>query len=66
MVFSGTSLSDTLRVHADEMRVKRLLRAEEVAGKLPIKMLFPTVLIFVASLIVSIGPGMMQLMDFFE
>jgi tight adherence protein C len=62
----GTSLSDTLRVHADEMRVKRLLRAEEVAGKLPIKMLFPTVLIFVASLIVSIGPGMMQLMDFFE
>jgi tight adherence protein C len=62
----GTSLADTLRVHSDEMRVKRILRAEEAAGKLPIKMLFPTVLIFVASLIVSIGPGMMQLMGFFE
>ncbi len=62
----GTSLADTLRVHSDEMRVKRILRAEEAAGKLPIKMLFPTVLIFIASLIVSIGPGMMQLMDFFE
>jgi len=62
----GTSLADTLRVHSDEMRVKRILRAEEAAGKLPIKMLFPTVLIFIASLIVSIGPGMMQLMAFFE
>ena len=62
----GTSLADTLRVHSDEMRVKRILRAEEAAGKLPIKMLFPTVLIFVASLIVTIGPGMMQLMSFFE
>ena len=62
----GTSLADTLRVHSDEMRVKRIQRAEEAAGKLPIKMLFPTVLIFVASLLVTIGPGMMQLMDFFE
>src|SRR3990172_1169300 len=31
----GTSLAQTLRVHADEMRVKRMLKAEEKAGMLP-------------------------------
>lgn len=61
----GTSLADTLRVHSDDLRVQRLQRAEELAAKIPLKMLFPTVIIFVASMIVTIGPGMMQLMNFF-
>jgi tight adherence protein C len=61
----GTSLADTLRVHSDDLRVQRLQRAEELAAKIPLKMLFPTVIIFVASMIVTIGPGMLQLMDFF-
>jgi tight adherence protein C len=62
----GTSLSDTLRVHAEGMRVRRMQRAEELAGRAPLKMMFPTVLIFVATLIVTIGPGFMQISAFFR
>jgi len=61
----GTSLADTLRVQADSMRVARMQRAEEQAGKAPLKMMFPTLVIFAATLLVTLGPGMMQLMDFF-
>ena len=38
----GTGLADTLRVHADGMRLRRLQRAEEQANLAPLKMLFPT------------------------
>jgi tight adherence protein C len=62
----GTSLADTLRVHADAMRIQRLQRAEELAAKAPLKMLFPTVLIFAATLIVTIGPGIVQMIAFFR
>jgi tight adherence protein C len=61
----GTSLADTLRVHAESMRAHRMLRAEEQAGKAPLKMLFPTLLIFIATMIVTIGPGMLQMFAFF-
>jgi tight adherence protein C len=61
----GTSLADTLRVHAESMRVHRMLRAEEQAGKAPLKMLFPTLIIFIATMIVTIGPGMLQMFAFF-
>jgi tight adherence protein C len=59
----GTSVADTLRVHADALRSRRMQRAEELANKAPLKMLFPTVLIFMASLIVTMGPAMGQIMD---
>jgi tight adherence protein C len=62
----GTSIADTLRVFADSMRVQRMLRAEEQGGKAPVKMLFPTLIIFVATLVVTIGPGLMQMFAFFE
>jgi tight adherence protein C len=62
----GTSLADTLRVQADAMRIARMQRAEEQAGKAPLRMMFPTILIFAATLLVTLGPGMMQLMSFFE
>ena len=61
----GTSVADTLRVHADSLRVQRLLRAEEQAGKAPLKMMFPTLIIFIATLIVTIGPGLMKMFAFF-
>jgi tight adherence protein C len=61
----GTSLADTLRVQADAMRVARMQRAEEQAGKAPLKMMFPTIIIFAATLLVTLGPGMVQLMAFF-
>jgi tight adherence protein C len=37
----GTSLAESLRVHAYEMRQKRMLRAEEKANKLPAKLVLP-------------------------
>jgi tight adherence protein C len=63
----GTSLADSLRIHADSMRVKRLQRAEEAAQKAPVKMLFPAALfIFPATLMVTVGPGLMALFEFFK
>jgi tight adherence protein C len=61
----GTSLAETLRVHADALRVQRLQRAEELASKAPVKMLFPTLLIFVATLLIMVGPGIIQMFGFF-
>jgi tight adherence protein C len=37
----GTDLGDALRVFSDEMRDRRLLRAEEKANQLPVKMVAP-------------------------
>ena len=38
---------------------------EELAGKAPLKMMFPTLLIFAATLLVTLGPGMLRLVGFF-
>lgn len=58
----GTSIADALRVHADSMRTKRMLRAEEMAQKLPVKLIFPVVfLIFPSLFIVLLGPSVLTL-----
>ena len=58
----GTSLGESLRVQSDVMRVKRGQRAEEIAAKIPVKMLFPLIFcIFPAIMVVLIGPGWMQI-----
>ena len=62
----GTGLADTLRIHADSMRLRRLQRAEEQANKAPLRMLFPTVFIFVAMLIVVVGPGFLKMSEYFS
>jgi len=54
----GTSIGQALRVHADSMRTTRRLKAEEMAAKLPVKLLFPLVcFIFPSMFIVTIGPA---------
>lgn len=40
----GTSMSETLSVFSDDMRLKRMLRAEEKALALPAKMMIPLIL----------------------
>ena len=57
----GTSLSQSLRVHADSLRTKRRQRAEEAAAKTTIKLVFPLVLLlFPALFLVVLGPGIIQ------
>jgi tight adherence protein C len=59
----GSDVGDALRVFSDEMRDKRLMRAEEKANKLSVKMVIPLGLfIFPVVLLVSILPVMIKLM----
>ena len=59
----GVSVGRVLHVQADQMRMKRRQRAEEMAHKAPIKMLFPMILlIFPAMYIVILGPAIPQIM----
>jgi tight adherence protein C len=58
----GTSLADSLRVQSEMMRIKRMQRAEEIAAKVPVKMLLPLILfIFPALLAVLIGPAVIRI-----
>jgi tight adherence protein C len=58
----GTSIGQALRVHADSMRSTRRLRAEEMAAKLPVKLLFPLIFfIFPSMFIVLLGPASIQM-----
>ena len=53
----GSDVSDALRVYSDEMRTKRILKAEEEANKLPVKMLMPLGLfIFPVIMIAILSP----------
>jgi tight adherence protein C len=57
----GTSIGDSLRVFSEELRIKRRLRAEELAAKIPLKLLFPLVFcIFPSLLCVLLGPAFIQ------
>ena len=58
----GTSIAQALRVHSDSMRTKRRQKAEEMAIKLPVKMLFPLILfIFPALFVVIVGPAAIRI-----
>jgi tight adherence protein C len=58
----GTSVAQALRVHSDAMRTQRYHKAEELATKLPVKLMFPLILfIFPAIIVVIIGPAAIQI-----
>ena len=57
----GTSIGESLRVFSDDLRHKRQMRAEELAAKVPTKMLFPLVVcIFPSVIMVIMGPAAIQ------
>jgi len=54
----GTSIADTLRVYAAEMREKRRMRAEEKAHRLPVLISIPLVVCMLPTMIgVLMMPG---------
>jgi tight adherence protein C len=58
----GTDLGEALRVFSNEMRAKRLMRAEETANKLPVKMVLPMgAFIFPVILMVVLIPVIIKL-----
>lgn len=58
----GTSIGQALRVHADSMRTTRRLKAEELAAKLPVKLLIPLIFfIFPSMFMVVIGPACIKM-----
>jgi tight adherence protein C len=58
----GTSVAQALRVHSDSMRTKRQQRAEEIAAKLPVKLVFPLIIFMLPALLVTIvGPAVIKM-----
>ena len=58
----GTSIAASLRIQSDLLRTKRRMRAEEMAAKIGLKLLFPLIFfIFPSLLVVLLGPAMIQI-----
>lgn len=63
----GGSLVDSLREYTEDYRDKRQQAAEEIAAKIPVKMMFPMVMfIWPCFFIVAIGPSLIQLAEAFK
>lgn len=58
----GTSVGDSLRIHSENLRIKRRQRAEEAAAKVSLKLLFPLIFfIFPTLMVILIGPAILQI-----
>jgi len=58
----GTSLAESLRTHADFMRIQRRQEAEERANKVGVKLVFPIFFCILPSMfIITGGPAMIQI-----
>ncbi|AEX22970.1 MULTISPECIES: type II secretion system F family protein [unclassified Vibrio] len=63
----GGSLVDSLREYTEDYRDKRQQAAEEIAAKIPVKMMFPMVIfIWPCFFIVAIGPSLITLSEAFS
>ena len=60
----GTPLAQVFRMQADVLRVKRSQRAETVAGEAGVQMLLPAVLVMAATVIVILGPFILNYLNF--
>ena len=60
----GTSIADTLRIYSEELRDKRLQRAQERAARVGTLMIFPLALCIMPSfLVVILGPALLGAID---
>jgi tight adherence protein C len=63
----GVPIANVMREQAREMRIRRRQRAEELAQKVPVKILFPLIFcLFPAVFIIVLGPGMINILDVFS
>lgn len=61
----GTSMGESLRTHSDFMRARRKQEAEERAGKVGVKLVFPIFFFILPSMmIVAAGPGILQIFKY--
>ncbi len=62
----GTSIAQALRVHAEDMRTRRRQKAEELAAKTTVKLIFPLVMFIFPSIFVVLGgPAILKIMKIF-
>lgn len=58
----GVSIANVLRAQSRELRQKRRQRAEEIAQKIPVKLLFPMIFMVLPALfIIVLGPGAIKI-----
>ena len=63
----GTEMAQALRATAEQLRVKRSLRAEEVAQKLPVKMIIPLIgFLLPAMMMILLGPPLIEIFRSFN
>jgi len=61
----GTSMGESLRTHSDALRTRRRQEAEERAGKVGVKLVFPIFFFILPSmLVVAAGPGLLQIFKY--
>jgi tight adherence protein C len=60
----GSSIAKAVRIFADSLRTKRRQRAEQIAQKAALKLLFPlTFFLFPVIILVVLGPALLNLYD---
>jgi tight adherence protein C len=62
--YLGTPLANVFRTQADVLRIKRTQRAETLAGEAGVNMLLPAVLVMAATVLIIIGPFLLNYLSF--
>jgi len=58
----GTSVTQALELYAETMRMQRMQRAEAKAARIPVKLLFPMILLIFPTMFIAIlGPAIIQI-----
>ncbi len=63
----GVSIAEAIRVYASDMRFKRVMRAEETANKMPLKLALASMAFTVPpTMIIMIGPALLEILRSFS